>query len=74
MVSGLNRLCVRRHKKTPYESCPPNPINYYGYSKLMGEAGIQYSGCDYLIFRTSWIYHPDYGTNFYSVMQICFPK
>jgi dTDP-4-dehydrorhamnose reductase len=57
-------------KTTPYEPTDtPNPINYYGYSKLMGEEGIQYSGCDYLIFRTSWVYHPDYGNNFYRTMQ-----
>jgi dTDP-4-dehydrorhamnose reductase len=57
-------------KTTPYEpSDTPNPINYYGYSKLMGEEGIKYSGCDYLIFRTSWVYHPDYGNNFYRTMQ-----
>ncbi len=35
----------------------------------MGEEGIKYSGCDYLIFRTSWVYHPDYGNNFYRTMQ-----
>lgn len=57
-------------KTTPYEPTDtPNPINYYGYSKLMGEEGIKYSGCDYLIFRTSWVYHPDYGNNFYRTMQ-----
>lgn len=57
-------------KTKPYEPTDtPNPINYYGYSKLMGEEGIKYSGCDYLIFRTSWVYHPDYGNNFYRTMQ-----
>jgi dTDP-4-dehydrorhamnose reductase len=57
-------------KTTPYEPTDtPNPINYYGYTKLMGELGIQYSGCDYYIFRTSWVYHPDYGNNFYRTMQ-----
>jgi len=57
-------------KTTPYEPTDkPNPINYYGYSKLMGEEGIKYSGCDYHIFRTSWVYHPDYGNNFYRTMQ-----
>lgn len=55
---------------TPYEPTnSPNPINYYGYSKLMGEEAIRYSGCDYFIFRTSWVYHPDYGNNFYRTMQ-----
>lgn len=57
-------------KTTPYEPTDtPNPINYYGYSKLMGEEGIKYSGCDYIILRTSWVYHPDYGNNFYRTMQ-----
>ncbi len=57
-------------KTTPYlPSDAPNPINYYGYSKLMGEEGIKYSCCDYLILRTSWVYHPDYGNNFYRTMQ-----
>lgn len=57
-------------KNTPYlPDDQPNPINYYGYSKLMGEEGIRYSGCDYLIFRTSWVYHKAYGHNFYRTMQ-----
>lgn len=57
-------------KATPYTpDDPPNPINYYGYTKLMGEQGIRYSGCDHLILRTSWVYHPHYGHNFYRTMQ-----
>jgi dTDP-4-dehydrorhamnose reductase len=57
-------------KTAPYlPEDPPNPINYYGYTKLMGEEGIKYSGCDYLIFRTSWVYHPSHGNNFYRTMQ-----
>lgn len=44
-------------KKIPYiETDKPNPINAYGRTKLAGEQAIQSSGCDYLIFRTSWVY------------------
>lgn len=56
-------------KNTPYtEEDTPNPINYYGFSKLMGEEAIRYSGCAHLIFRTSWVYHTSYGVNFYRTM------
>jgi len=44
-------------KKQPYiETDKPNPLNAYGRTKLAGEVAIQSSGCDYLIFRTSWVY------------------
>jgi dTDP-4-dehydrorhamnose reductase len=38
------------------ESDKPNPVNAYGRTKLSGEQALQASGCDYLIFRTSWVY------------------
>ncbi len=41
----------------PYiETDVPSPVNAYGRTKLAGEQVIQSSGCDYLIFRTSWVY------------------
>lgn len=44
-------------KQGPYvETDRPNPVNAYGRTKLAGEQAIQSSGCDYLIFRTSWVY------------------
>ncbi|MEW6562281.1 MAG: dTDP-4-dehydrorhamnose reductase [Pseudomonadota bacterium] len=44
-------------KMTPYtEDDMPNPLNTYGRSKLAGDESIRQSGCDYLIFRTSWVY------------------
>lgn len=45
-------------KKTgPYiETDETNPVNAYGRTKLAGEKAIQSSGCDYIIFRTSWVY------------------
>ena len=44
-------------KSTPYvETDSPSPVNAYGRTKLAGEIAVQSSGCDYLIFRTSWVY------------------
>jgi len=48
----------------PYlEGDTPCPINAYGRTKHTGEQLIQSSGCDYLIFRTSWVYSSR-GRNF----------
>jgi dTDP-4-dehydrorhamnose reductase len=33
-----------------------NPLGVYGRSKRMGELAIESSGCDFLVFRTSWVY------------------
>lgn len=44
-------------KVNPYvETDKPNPVNAYGRTKLAGELAVQSSGCDFLIFRTSWVY------------------
>ena len=44
-------------KNSPYlEEDIPRPINQYGKSKLAGEQNIILSGCDYIIFRTSWVF------------------
>ncbi|WP_250452133.1 dTDP-4-dehydrorhamnose reductase [Caballeronia sp. ATUFL_M2_KS44] len=44
-----------------------NPQNIYGKSKLAGEQAIAASGCDHLIFRTSWVYGAR-GKNFLLTM------
>lgn len=44
-----------------------NPQNVYGKSKLAGEQAIVGSGCDHLIFRTSWVYGTR-GKNFLLTM------
>jgi dTDP-4-dehydrorhamnose reductase len=46
------------NKEEPYtEQDSPNPINYYGETKLAGERAIQDVGGTYYIFRTSWLYN-----------------
>ena len=53
-------------KKEGYmPSDPPNPINAYGRSKLRGEQRIAALLDRYFIIRTSWLYSPEYGPNFY---------
>ena len=55
-------------KESPYsETDKPNPISAYGRTKLAGEQAIQSSGCDHLIFRTSWVY-ASRGNNFLLTM------
>ena len=51
-------------KNEPYlEDDLPCPINIYGETKLDGEKAIQESGCNYYIFRVSWLIGK-YGNNF----------
>lgn len=51
-------------KTSPYvEEDAPNPKNVYGRSKRAGEEAILESGCNALIFRTSWVFSV-YGSNF----------
>jgi len=44
-----------------------SPLNHYGASKLAGEQQISASGCNYLIFRTSWVYDSK-GKNFFNTI------
>jgi dTDP-4-dehydrorhamnose reductase len=52
---------------TYQEDDTPNPLGVYGKSKLMGEQAIRSSGCNHLIFRTSWVYGAR-GKNFLLTM------
>ena len=44
-----------------------NPLGVYGRTKLEGEEAVRRSGCDHLIFRTSWVYGRR-GKNFAATM------
>jgi dTDP-4-dehydrorhamnose reductase len=53
---------------TPWlEDSKTGPLNVYGQTKLEGENAIRASGCQHLIFRTSWVYGAR-GGNFAKVM------
>jgi len=49
------------------ENSATGPLSVYGQTKLEGDEAIQRSGCDYLIFRTSWVYSAR-GNNFMKTM------
>lgn len=52
------------NQKSPYkESDKPNPINYYGITKLLGEEIVRKNCEKHFILRTSWLYGA-YGNNF----------
>lgn len=45
------------NKSIPYiESDTPNPLNYYGHTKLAGEKILSKFSENYLLIRTSWLY------------------
>ena len=49
------------------ETDTPGPLSVYGKTKLEGEQLIRVSGCQHLIFRTSWVYAAR-GANFAKTM------
>ena len=58
----------RGDKGIPYgEDDATDPAGVYGVTKLAGERAIRESGCNYLIFRTAWLYSP-WGKNFVKTM------
>jgi dTDP-4-dehydrorhamnose reductase len=56
-------------KESPYTADDiPNPLNEYGKSKLKGEHYIQENLNEHYIVRTSWLYHKEFGHNFYKTI------
>ncbi|MFK7973655.1 MAG: dTDP-4-dehydrorhamnose reductase [Rickettsiaceae bacterium] len=52
-----------KNTKSYIETDTTNPLSVYGKTKLSGENEIIKSGCNHLIFRTSWVYSKE-GANF----------
>jgi dTDP-4-dehydrorhamnose reductase len=64
LVSVSTDYIFDGEKGSPYrEDDPPNPLNIYGESKLMGERYIEKLLDDFLIVRTQWLYGR-HGRNF----------
>jgi len=54
--------------ETPWqEDSPTEPHSVYGQTKLEGDQAVAQSGCQHLIFRTSWVYAAR-GNNFMKTM------
>lgn len=49
------------------ESDPTAPLNWYGETKVEMEEALRFSGCQYLVFRLSWVYS-EFGKNFVKTM------
>lgn len=57
----------RRYPDGYPEHAPTDPINHYGYSKLMGEKAIEDSGARHIMVRVSWLCGR-HGKNFVKTM------
>lgn len=60
-------------KESSYnETDTPNPLNFYGRTKLNGEKEIERNHDKYLIIRVAWIYNKKKGKNFYrKIVNLC---
>lgn len=61
-------------KRSYKEDDVPNPINFYGKSKLAGENAIKKNYNHFIIIRTGWVYDANRGKNFYQTMLKLFKE
>lgn len=62
-------------KNSPYiESDVVNPLGVYGRSKLAGELAVSGANEKSVIIRTSWVFDPVFGRNFYRTMVRLFKE
>ncbi|TVT81187.1 dTDP-4-dehydrorhamnose reductase [Acinetobacter colistiniresistens] len=82
-VKKLAELCTEKkalliHYSTDYvfngegekawsENDQSDPVNLYGHTKRLGEITLEQSGCDFINFRTCWVYG-SHGNNFIKTM------
>jgi dTDP-4-dehydrorhamnose reductase len=70
--------CLLIHYSTDYvfngdgerawtENDEADPVNFYGYTKRLGEVALEQSGCAFINFRTCWVYG-SHGNNFIKTM------
>ena len=64
----LQIMFLMEKEQHPYkEDDETDPVNYYGYTKWLGEQLALNNNPDTIIIRTSWVYS-DYGNNFVKTM------
>ena len=63
-----------KRKSIYTDSDEPDPINWYGYTKMMGEKSIKHHAENSIIIRTSWLYSEFKKNFFVSIFQSQLPE
>lgn len=63
-----------KRKSIYTDSDEPDPLNWYGYTKMMGEKSINHHAENSIIIRTSWLYSEFKKNFFVSIFQSQLPE